>query len=115
MLRVFKTAVVAGALLSFAIPVAPVMAEESGMASMHTWKKVGKKTCMVDHQHSGSGSGINKKAAELQAIRSWSGFTDLEYGSSWANFNIAIEKSVRCSPSIGGVQCDLLATACRPW
>jgi hypothetical protein len=97
--------------------VAPVsvQAAETGMASMHSWRKVGKKTCMVDHEHSGSGSGVNRKVAELEAIRSWSGFTDLEYGSSWANFNNAIGKSMRCGGGMGGVQCDVVATACRPW
>ncbi len=90
-------------------------AAETGMASIHSWRKVGKKTCMIDHEHSGTGSGINRKAAELSAIRSWASFTDLEYGDAWANFNHAIGKQMRCNSGMGGVQCDLLATPCRPW
>lgn len=115
MFRLFTAAVIASAVTTLALSAVPAAAEESGMASMHTWKKVGRKTCLVGHQHSGSGSGMNKKLAEVQAIRSWSGFTDLEYGSTWANFSNAIEKSVRCGPSGGGFQCDLLATPCRPY
>jgi hypothetical protein len=96
-------------------PTTTASASETGMASIHSWRKVGKKTCLVDHEHSGSGSGVNRQAAELSAIRSWVGFTDLEYGSSWANINQAVGKQMRCSSGTGGIQCDLLATACRPW
>jgi hypothetical protein len=97
--------------------VAPsVDAGESGMASIHSWRKVGKKTCLVGHQHAGSGSGNSLKAAQNQAIGSWSSFTDLEYGSSWASFNNAAEKVMRCGPNGGGsYQCDLMATPCRGW
>lgn len=96
------------------LPVAS-SASETGMAGMHSWRKVGRKTCLSGHDHSGSGSGVNRKVAELEAIRSWSGFTDLEYGSSWANFTHAINKQMRCSGGTGGVQCDLVAVPCRPW
>jgi hypothetical protein len=69
-------------------PVATVaQANETGMASIHSWRKVGKKTCLVDHDHAGNGSGTNRQQAELAAIRAWTGFTDLEYGAAWANFN----------------------------
>jgi hypothetical protein len=101
--------------VSVGLATLPVEAGETGMASMHTWVKVGRKTCLADHEHSGSGTGSNKKLAELQAIRSWAGFTDLEYGSSWANFSLAVGKSIKCEPAGGGFQCDLLARACRPF
>ena len=42
----------------------PVAASETGMASIHGWRKVGRKTCLVDHDHSGTGSGSNRKIAE---------------------------------------------------
>jgi hypothetical protein len=90
-------------------------AAETGMASIHSWRKVGRKTCLIDHQHSGAGSGINRKVAELEAIRSWAGFTDLEYGATWSNYNHAIEKRMSCSGSGSSFQCDLLATPCRPF
>lgn len=108
-------AVLVGLSLTTALPTPPASADEFGMASIHSWRKVGRKTCLVDHDHSGSGNGTNRKAAELAAIRSWSGFTDLEYGSDWANFNNAINKTMRCNSGMGGVQCDLVAVPCRPW
>ena len=94
----------------------PISAAESGFASIHPWRKVGKKTCLVGHQHAGSGNGNSLKEAQSTAIGSWASFTDLEYGDSWANFNVAIEKVMRCGPSGGGsYQCDLSATPCRPF
>lgn len=102
--------VLAGALLP-----GDAVASETGFASIHAWRKVGKKSCLVDHQHAGSGSGQTLKAAQAQAIQSWSSFTDFEYGSSWGSFAIAIEKNMRCAPASGSFQCDLLATPCRPW
>jgi hypothetical protein len=93
----------------------PAAASETGMASMHSWRKVGKKTCLSGHDHSGSGQGVNRKVAELEAIRSWSGFTDLEYGSTWANFNNAVSKTMRCNAGMGSVQCDVVAVPCRPF
>jgi hypothetical protein len=95
--------------------ISPAKAEESGFASIHTWRKVGKKTCLVGHQHAGNGSGNSLKAAQLQAVNAWSSFTNLEYGSSWSSFGNAVEKIMKCSPSAGSFQCDLLATPCRGW
>ncbi len=91
------------------------VASESGFASIHNWRKVGKKTCLVGHQHAGTGSGSSLKAAQAEAIGAWSGFTDLEYGSSWSNYGNAVEKIMKCGPSSGSFQCDLLATPCRGW
>ena len=65
----------------------PPGAAETGFAGIHPWSKVGKKTCLVGHQHAGSGSGNSLKEAQSRAIGSWSSFTDLEYGDSWANYN----------------------------
>lgn len=116
-MRASALSVMAAAIVgaTIAISAQPVAASETGMAGIHNWRKVGKKTCLVDHDHSGSGSGPNRKVAELQAIRSWAGFTDLEYGSSWANFTHANNKRMSCQPSGGGFQCDLLAVPCRPF
>jgi hypothetical protein len=104
-------------LATSSIALAPVSdASESGMASIHSWRKVGKKTCLVGHQHAGSGSSHSLKGAQAQAIQSWASFTDLEYGSSWSQFGNAIDKVVKCGPTGGGsFQCDLLATPCRGW
>lgn len=116
MRAVFSAFLLAGVVaVSTAMTAQPVDAGETGMASIHAWRKVGRKTCLVDHEHAGSGSGPNRKVAELQAIRSWAGFTDLEYGDSWASYSNAIGKSVKCEAITGGMQCDLLATPCRPF
>jgi hypothetical protein len=102
-------------LVALAVLALPVAAAETGMAGIHPWRKVGKKTCLVDHNHAGSGSGSTRAAAEKAAIQDWAGFTDLEYGDSWASFNVAIEKSMSCSKTPAGFSCDLVATPCRPW
>lgn len=101
---------------ALAASIAPLRADETGLASIHTWKKVGKKTCMVDHYHSGQGTGANRKAAETAAIQSWTSFTDLEYGSSWASFKIAERKSMQCSQDgSNSFNCQTEALACRPY
>lgn len=88
---------------------------DSGLASMHDWQRVGGKICMADHFHEGS-SGIfaSKAQAQAEAIRSWSDFTDLEYGSAWARFNAAASKSIKCSPADGSKwTCMVEARPCR--
>ena len=113
MARLSLIASIVAVILALLAP--PVTAAETGFAGIHPWRKVGKKTCLVGHQHAGAGSGNSLKEAQSRAIGSWSSFTDLEYGDSWANFNHAIEKIMRCGPSSGsGFQCDLSATPCRP-
>jgi hypothetical protein len=98
------------------LPTAPVHADETGMAGIHTWRKVGKKTCLVDHFHDGDGTGTNQKTAELAAVRSWQSFTDLEYGSDWANFKYANSKAMKCANE-GGARwsCRTEAVPCRAW
>jgi hypothetical protein len=90
-------------------------ADETGLASMHAWRKVGKKTCMVDHFHSGSGSGATQKIAEMAALRDWSSFTDFEYGSDWANPRIAAQRTMRCSRESTTFACQVEALPCRPY
>jgi hypothetical protein len=76
--------------------VAPVQAEETGVAGIHSWVKVGRKTCLVDHFHSGSGSGKTRSLAERQAIQSWADFTAWEYGSTWGRYTLAASKKMTC-------------------
>lgn len=92
-----------------------VRADETGVAGIHTWQKVGKKTCLVDHYHYGSGSGRTRKEAERAAIGSWAGFTAWEYGSSWGRYAIAVGKSMNCSNDAAEWSCSTHARACRPW
>jgi hypothetical protein len=52
--------------------------EETGIAGIHAWVKIGRKTCMVDHFHDGSGAGPTRTMAERAAIRAWVEFTAWE-------------------------------------
>ena len=44
-------------------------AEETGIAEIHSWVKMGRKTCMADHYHSGTGNAETRGQAERQAIQ----------------------------------------------
>jgi hypothetical protein len=113
-MRFYCAIIVATLTALFVVAPTPTSADETGMAGIHAWKKVGKKTCMVDHYHDGSGSGTTQKLAELAAVRSWISFTDLEYGSDWADFRLAISKSMKCSrEDVARWTCRTEAIACR--
>jgi hypothetical protein len=88
-------------------------ADVTGFDAMHTQVRVGKKMCMVDHWHYGSGSGKTKALAQRDAISSWQSFTDFEYGSDWARFSKAVAKKVSCSGSGGSYSCQVEARPCR--
>jgi hypothetical protein len=114
-LRAVAATALALAVMGSVVAPQPVMADETGLASIHAWRKVGKKTCLSGHDHQGSGTGTSQKAAQLAAIRSWASFTDFEYGKSWANFNLAVEKRMTCEASGSSYSCSLSAVPCRGW
>lgn len=90
------------------------VADETGMAGMHDWRREGGKTCMTDHWHYGSSGGLgSQKAAEVEAIKSWSSFTDFEYGSNWARWSKAASKKMSCSKSGNGWGCSAEARPCK--
>lgn len=91
-----------------------VQANETGMASMHSWRLEGRKTCLVGHYHTGTGAGATKRAARKAAVADWRGFTSWEYGSSWASFNHARSKSVRYTKSASGWEASLDGRPCNP-
>lgn len=88
-------------------------ANETGLAGMHAWRKVGKKTCFVDHYHDGAGQGISRQKAEAEAIANWASFTALEYGSSWGSWSLAVNKSVKCDRITSEHKCNVSAIPCR--
>ena len=88
-------------------------ADDTGFASIHTMRRVGSKTCFADHPHGGSGSGASRKLAEMQAIKSWYGYTAGEYGSDWASLGKAVGRSMNCTGSGASWSCDLTATPCK--
>jgi hypothetical protein len=92
----------------------PAFADESGLASMHAWQKVGGRTCMTDHEHDGAGNGHTQEAAMRVAIRSWEAFTDLEYGSDWASYANSVGKRATCGRGVmGDVSCQISSRACK--
>ena len=97
--------------LFFNIPV--VNADDTGMASIHTWRAERGKVCLVDHFHSGNGVGRTKKLARRAAINDWQGFTAWEYGTDWAYFKRAASRSVHYSRTDSGWQASLEARPCR--
>jgi hypothetical protein len=86
-----------------------------GLAGIHSWAKVGGRTCMVDHYHDGSGIGARRAQAERAAIRAWADFTAWEYGSSWGRFSNAASKSVNCTGRAGSWSCSVQARPCRSY
>jgi hypothetical protein len=91
-----------------------MQAQETGVAEIHSWVKVGRKTCMLDHFHDGSGTGRTKKDAERAAIVAWSEFTAWEYGSPWGRYAIAESRSANCSQqSPSAWSCAIQARPCR--
>jgi hypothetical protein len=99
--------------LVFAVTAGSVRADDTGFASSHDWRREKGRTCMSDHYHQGGGSGTSRKAAEIDAIKSWQNFTAFEYGSDWARFSRAAGKSMSCSQGSSGWDCQLEARPCR--
>jgi hypothetical protein len=91
----------------------PAFADDSGLASMHDMRREGGRLCFLDHYHYGNGSGSTKAAATKDAIASWAGFTDFEYGSDWARYSRAASKRVTCSKSGDGYSCQIEARPCK--
>ena len=89
-------------------------ADDTGLASIHDWRREGGKICMSDHFHDGSGNGTSRKVAEDNAIRSWISFTDFEYGSVWASYALSGGKRMDCKQN-GGQEwsCSVSSRPCR--
>ena len=104
--------IAATAATALGIPTAS--ADETGLASMHEWRRERGRICMSDHWHYGSsGSQRSRNAAQRAAIRSWVDFTNLEYGTVWARWGRAASKRMTCSPSGTGWNCDAEARPCK--
>ena len=83
--------------------------------TLHDERRVGKLSCMVDHYHFGSSKGqTSKKAAEADAVGSWSDFVDFEYGSAYGSWKASVGKSVDCAKDGSGLWgCTLSSRPCR--
>jgi hypothetical protein len=89
-------------------------ADQTGLDVLHDMRREGGRTCYTDHYHYGNSAGRpSRKAAQSAAIKSWSEFVDLEYGSDWARFSRAASKSVECTQPTGGWECHISARPCK--
>jgi hypothetical protein len=91
---------------------AQAQAEETGLAQLHSWVKMGRKTCMTDHYHSGTGNGPTRVQAERDAIQSWVDFTAWEYGTPWGRYALSASKKMTCERT-GSWTCFVEARPCR--
>ena len=89
------------------------VAQETGLAGLHDWVKVGGRTCLLDHFHDGSGSGPTRAAAQRAAIQAWIDFTAWEYGSRWGSYAASLNKRMSCSGSRGDYSCSTSSRPCR--
>ena len=111
----FKKILAAVVAVAAVMPALPAVADDTGLAtSLHDVRREGKRTCMSDHFHHGSGSTYaDKKRATADAIDSWQGFTAAEYGTDWARFANAGSKKISCSPNSSGWSCSVEARPCK--
>jgi hypothetical protein len=94
-------------------PGGAAFAQDTGLAGMHTWVRVGGRTCLLDHFHDGSGSGPTRAAAQHAAMRAWSDFTAFEYGPRWASYGASISKRMSCTGGGRSYSCDTSSRPCR--
>jgi hypothetical protein len=107
--------VIAPVAVAATILVTPFAAQagQTGMASMHEQRVAGGRLCFTDHAHVGTGSwAASKREATVSAARDWSAFTGFEYGSDWARWRFAREKTVSCQKSGSGYLCEVVAKPC---
>lgn len=112
--RICAVAAGAALLISFLPAIVPVQAQETGLASIHSWVAVGRKTCMATHTHDGAGTGKTKKDAEKAAIRSWESFTIWEYGPPWGRFSESVSKIINCDKNTSSeFACQVNSRPCK--
>jgi hypothetical protein len=96
---------------------APVFADDNGIASaLHTLRGEGRQVCQVGHFHVGKSpyAYANKAKAMRAAVRHWSEFTALEYGSDWGHFKLAASKTTECEKETATTWvCKVRARPCR--
>jgi len=92
--------------------------EAGGLAAIHKLGIEDGRLCMSDHPHYGqTGTWQTVDQAKASAIKSWSGFTRIEYGDDWAAFRLATDHKFYCSQAAGnrgrGWTCNVEARPCR--
>ena len=95
--------------------VSPAAAQTTGLDGLHSQAREGRKWCMVDHFHTNSGTGADRKTAEREAAVAWQGFTSWEYGNTWGLWRNAASKTMKCEKDgFGSWTCTADARPCRP-
>ncbi len=104
---------VAALFAALALPLPAAHAQETGLAAMHDWVPVGRKTCMASHFHDGSGTGKTQKEAERDAIRVWESFTIWEYGPPWGRWSQSESRKTTCSRDTQSIfSCQVTRRTC---
>ncbi len=101
--------------LLFVVWAPAAVADETGFATIHAWKKEkGRRICMAEHFHDGSGVAKTRKQAEELAKRSWIEFTAFEYGTTWGTYELAASQTTDCRESgSAGWSCMVSARPCK--
>jgi hypothetical protein len=89
-------------------------ADETGLAGIHDQAAAkGRRVCMTDHFHDGSGQGRTRKEAEAKAVQAWIDFTAFEYGGTWGSFQLAEARTMNCSEAGSNWSCMASARPCK--
>ncbi len=108
-----RLAIAGAALLATLGTHVPANAQETGLAAIHSWVPVGRKTCMESHYHDGNGTGKTKKDAERAAIQSWESFTIWEYGPPWGRYAASESKRTTCDVAMDkSFSCQVTSRPC---
>ena len=109
-----------GILATLSLPfltAAPSYANDTGIASvLHSLRGERGKVCMVGHFHIGDSphAFASRNAAYKAAIHHWVSFTAAEYGSDWASYGRAANRSADCEKaSRNSWTCKVKARPCR--
>jgi hypothetical protein len=86
---------------------------QDGLAGMHSWVRVGGRTCLVGHFHDGSATGKSKEEALRAAIKAWESFTAWEYSHRWGRFSAAASRSTNCTGTRGDFTCNVSGRPCK--
>ena len=84
--------------------------------SAHPERLAGKHiACFDGHFHYGASRELStEKAAKAEAIASWEGFVDFEYGNAYSDWRIAATKSLTCTHEGSHLWgCNAYAEPCR--
>lgn len=90
------------------------LAYDNGLAVVHQMRRESGRLCFLDHYHYGSSSGqLNERTAKVVAVKSWSGFVELEYGSDWAHYSKAHSRSLKCERDGASWGCFVEGRPCK--